>query len=180
MNLELLFQLALNGVIVGALYGVVAMSFVLIYQASQVVNLAQGEFLLIGTWACWWLLTTFQMPFALAFLVTLAFMTVFASVLQVVLLRPLIGEPVISVIMVTIGLSIFSQALMKWMFGVFAQPVARIFAADRVNIAGLQVQTVDLLSLAISLLMMGAFAWFFTVSKHGLAMRATAFDQQAA
>jgi branched-chain amino acid transport system permease protein len=145
MNWELLFQLALNGVIVGALYGVVAISFVLIYQASQVVNFAQGEFLLIGAWACWWLLTTFQMPFALAFLVTLAFMTVFASVLQVVLLRPLIGEPVISVIMVTIGLSIFSQALMKWMFGVFTQPVARIFAADRVNIAGLQVQTVDVL-----------------------------------
>ena len=46
-----------NGLIVGALYGVVAMSFVLIYKASQVVNFAQGEFLLIGAWICWWLLT---------------------------------------------------------------------------------------------------------------------------
>jgi branched-chain amino acid transport system permease protein len=98
----------------------------------------------------------------------------------VVVLRPLIGEPVISVIMVTIGLSIFFQALMKWLFGVFAQPFPPIFATEKVNIAGLEVQTVYLLSLAISLLIMAGFAWFFTVSKHGLAMRATAFDQQVA
>ena len=57
METGLLFQLVLNGLIVGALYGVVAMSFVLIYKASQVVNFAQGEFMLIGAWACWWLLT---------------------------------------------------------------------------------------------------------------------------
>ncbi|MCU0983537.1 MAG: branched-chain amino acid ABC transporter permease [Acetobacteraceae bacterium] len=180
MNWELLFQLTLNGLIVGALYGVVAMSFVLIYKASQVVNFAQGEFLLVGAWACWWLLTTFQLPFIAGFLLTLVFMTVFGLILQVVVLRPLIGEPVISVIMVTIGLSIFFQALMKWLFGVFAQPFPPIFATDKVNVAGLEVQTVYLLSLAISVLIMGGFAWFFTVSKHGLAMRATAFDQQVA
>jgi branched-chain amino acid transport system permease protein len=180
MNWELLFQLTLNGLIVGALYGVVAMSFVLIYKASQVVNFAQGEFLLVGAWACWWLLTQFQMPFIIGFLMTLVFMTLFGLVLQVVVLRPLIGEPVISVIMVTIGLSIFFQALMKWIFGVFAQPFPPIFATAKVNIAGLEVQSVYLLSLAISLVIMGGFAWFFTVSKHGLAMRATAFDQQVA
>jgi len=180
MNWQLLFQLALNGLIVGALYGVVAMSFVLIYKASQVVNFAQGEFLLVGAWACWWLLTTFQMPFIVGFLMTLAFMTVFGLVLQVVVLRPLIGEPVISVIMVTIGLSLFFQALMKWMFGVFAQPFPRIFAADSVNILGLEVQSVYLLSLGISVVILAGFGWFFTASKHGLAMRATAFDQQVA
>jgi branched-chain amino acid transport system permease protein len=180
MNYELLFQLVLNGLIVGTLYGVVAMSFVLIYKASQVVNFAQGEFLLIGAWACWWLLTQFQLPFLLGFLVTLAFMMVFGLVLQVVVLRPLIGEPVISVIMVTIGLSIFFQALMKWMFGVFAQPYPQIFAANQVNILGLQVQTAYIMSLVISVIIMGGFAVFFRYSKYGLAMRATAFNQQVA
>jgi branched-chain amino acid transport system permease protein len=180
MDLNLLLQLTLNGLIVGALYGVVAMSFVLIYKASQVVNFAQGEFLLVGAWVCWWLLTTWQLPFWAGFLVTLAFMTIFGLVLQVIVLRPLIGEPVISVIMATIGLGIFFQALMKWMFGVFAQPFPPIFTTDRVNIVGLEVQTVYLLSLGISLMIMIGFAWFFTSSKHGLAMRATAFDQQVA
>jgi branched-chain amino acid transport system permease protein len=180
MDLNLLLQLTLNGLIVGALYGVVAMSFVLIYKASQVVNFAQGEFLLVGAWVCWWLLTTWQLPFWAGFLVTLAFMTIFGLVLQVIVLRPLIGEPVISVIMATIGLGIFFQALMKWMFGVFAQPFPQIFTTERVSIVGLEVQTVYLLSLGISLMIMIGFAWFFTSSKHGLAMRATAFDQQVA
>ena len=102
--MALLLQLLVNGVIVGALYGVVAMSFVLIYKASRVVNFAQGEFLLIGAWVCWWLLTRWQLPFWIGFPVTLAFMLIFGVVLQIVVLRPMIGEPIISVIMVTIGL----------------------------------------------------------------------------
>lgn len=180
MDATLLFQLVLNGLIVGALYGVVAMSFVLIYKASQVVNFAQGEFLLVGAWACWWLLTTWQIPFWAGFLVTLAFMTVFGMLLQVIVLRPLIGEPVISVIMATVGLSIFFQALMKWMFGVFAQPFPPIFEVERVRVLGLEVQSVYLASLGVSAFIMLGFWWFFTYSKHGLAMRATAFDQQVA
>ncbi|NOG68759.1 branched-chain amino acid ABC transporter permease [Roseicella sp. DB1501] len=180
MDWSLLLQLTLNGLIVGALYGVVAMSFVLIYKASQVVNFAQGEFLLVGAWVCWWLLTEWQLPFWAGFLVTLAFMTLFGMILQVVVLRPLIGEPVISVIMATIGLGIFFQALMKWIFGVFAKPFPPIFPVERVTVLGLEVQSVYLLSLCISVLIMLAFAWFFTASKHGLAMRATAFDQQVA
>jgi branched-chain amino acid transport system permease protein len=180
MDTTLLLQLTLNGLIVGALYGVVAMSFVLIYKASQVVNFAQGEFLLIGAWLCWWFLVDWQLPFWAGFLFTLAFMTLFGLLLQVVVLRPLIGEPVISVIMATIGMGIFFQALMKWIFGVFAKPFPPIFATERVAVLGLEVQTVYLASLGVSLLIMLGFAWFFTASKHGLAMRATAFDQQVA
>lgn len=180
MDATLLFQLVLNGLIVGALYGVVAMSFVLIYKASQVVNFAQGEFLLVGAWVCWWLLTYWQLPIWAGFLVTLAFMTIFGVVLQVIVLRPLIGEPVISVIMATVGLSIFFQALMKWMFGVFAQPFPPLFTVERISILGLDVQSVYLASLVVSALIMVGFWWFFTYSKHGLAMRATAFDQQVA
>ncbi|WP_207536927.1 branched-chain amino acid ABC transporter permease [Sabulicella rubraurantiaca] len=180
MEGTLFLQLLVNGLIVGALYGVVAMSFVLIYKASQVVNFAQGEFLLVGAWACWWLITDMQLPFWLAFPMCLAFMTIFGIVLQVTVLRPLIGEPVISVIMATVGLSIFFQALMKWMFGVFAQPFPPIFASERVSLLGLEVQSVYLLSLVLSVVIMLGFWWFFTFSKHGLAMRATAFDQQVA
>lgn len=180
MNYELLLQLLLNGIIIGTLYGVVAMCFVLIYKASQIVNFAQGEFLLIGAWVCWWILTDLQIPFVWGFLLTLAFMMLFGILLQVVVLRPMIGEPIISVIMVTIGLSIFFRALMSWMFGVFVQPFPPIFEVRSVNVFGLQVQTVYLMSMVISLIIMAAFAWFFKYSRFGLAMRATAFDQQAA
>ena len=180
MNAELLIQLLVNGLIVGALYGVVAMSFVLIYKASQVVNFAQGEFLLIGAWVCWWLLTKYQVPFIWGMLMTFVFMLIFGVLLQICVLRGLIGEPIISVIMVTIGLSITFQALMKWMFGVFAQPFPQIFPTQQVSLFGIEIQTVYLMSLGISLLMMAALAWFFQYSEHGLAMRATAFNQQVA
>src|SRR5436190_11243825 len=180
MNVELLVQLLVNGLIVGTLYGVVAMSFVLIYKATQVVNFAQGEFLLIGAWVCWWLLTRYQLPFYLGMPITLVFMLIFGVALQVIVLRPMIGEPIIAVIMVTIGLSTVFQAALKWIFGTNLQPFPPIFATQAVSLFGLQIQTVYLMSLAVSLAVMGAMAWFFRSSKYGLAMRATAFDQQVA
>lgn len=180
MNWELLLQLIVNGLILGTLYGVVAMCFTLIYKASQVVNFAQGEFLLIGAWVCWWLLTDFQLPFWAGFLITLAFMMAFGIILQIVVLRPMIGEPIISVIMVTIGLSIFFQAMMKWIFGATVQPFPPVFATGSISIFGLNVQPAYLLSLIVSLAIMGSFAAFFKYSRLGLAMRATAFNQQVA
>src|SRR4051794_18455813 len=180
MNTQLLIQLLINGLIVGALYGVVAMSFVLIYKATQVVNFAQGEFLLIGAWVCWGLLTKYHLPFWLGMPVTLVFMVAFGIALQVCVLRPLIGEPIISVVMVTIGLSTVFQAALKWIFGTNLQPFPPIYATETVDVLGLQIQTVYLMSLAVSLALMGAMAWFFKVSRYGLAMRATAFDQQVA
>jgi branched-chain amino acid transport system permease protein len=92
----------------------------------------------------------------------------------------MIGEPVISVIMMTIGLSIFFQALMKWIFGVLPQPYPPVFAVKSVEIFGLQVQTVYLMAMAVSLVIMLGFAWFFKMSRMGLAMRATSYDQQVA
>jgi branched-chain amino acid transport system permease protein len=107
-------------------------------------------------------------------------MMVFGILLQVLVLRPMIGEPIISVIMVTIGLSIFFQAIMSWMFGVFVQPFPPIFDIKSVDIFGLNVQPAYLMSLVISVVIMATFAWFFKYSRLGLAMRATAFDQQVA
>ncbi|WP_137388867.1 branched-chain amino acid ABC transporter permease [Rhodoligotrophos defluvii] len=176
----LLIQLIVNGIVIGALYGVVGMAFVLIYKASRVVNFAQGEFLLVGAWVCWWLVAKWQLPFVLGFPMTLAFMVAFGLLLQVVLLRPLIGEPIISVIMVTIGLSIVIDAAMKWMFGVTAQPFPQVFAVPSIAFLGLRIQTVYVMSLGVCLVIMAGFAWFFKFSRYGLAMRATAFDQQVA
>ncbi len=180
MNTTLLIQLLVNGLIIGTLYGVVAMCFVLIYKSTQIVNFAQGEFLLIGAWVCWWLLTYWQLPFWIGFPITLAFMMVFGILLQVIVLRPMIGEPIISVIMVTIGLAIFFQAMMKWIFGVFAQPFPQVFGTQSVNVFGMNVQTPYIMSMVISLIIMAGFAWFFKFSRLGLAMRATAFNQQVA
>lgn len=180
MNSQLLIQLLINGLVVGTLYGVVAMSFVLIYKATQVVNFAQGELLLVGAWVCWALLTKYQVPFWVGMPVTLVFMFVFGILIQVIILRPMIGEPIISVIMVTIALSTVFQAALKWIFGINPQPFPRVFASQSVNILGYSIQTVYVMSLVVSVIMMLGMAWFFKASKYGLAMRATAFNQQVA
>src|SRR3974390_1531888 len=130
MNTAFLIQLLVNGLVVGTLYGVVAMSFVLIYKATQVVNFAQGELLLIGAWVCWVMLNKFQVPFWLGMPLTLVFMFVFGIAIQIVILRPMIGEPIISVIMVTIGLSTVFDAESKWMFGVNPHPFPRVLPSQ--------------------------------------------------
>ncbi len=134
MNTAFLIQLLVNGLVVGTLYGVVAMSFVLIYKATQVVNFAQGELLLIGAWVCLVLLNKFQVPFWLGMPLTLVFMFAFGIAIQIVILRPMIGEPIISVIMVTIGLSTVFQAALKWIFGVDPQPFPRVFQSQSVEL----------------------------------------------
>lgn len=180
LDLSLLLAFVVNGVLVGMLYGVVAMCFVLIYKATQILNFAQGEFLLVGAWICWATIVQFGLPFWLGFLVTLAFMFVLGVVLQLVVFRPMIGEPIISVIMVTVGLSIVLQALAGWIFGTSAKSFPTVFETRSIEILGLNVQTPYVMSLVASLLIMFGFYLFFKYSRMGLAMRATAFDQQVA
>jgi len=180
MNFELLIQLIVNGLIVGLLYGVIGMCFVLVYKSTKIVNFAQGEFLLIGAWVCWAALVYLELPFLVGFILSLCFMAAFGVLLQMIVLRPMIGEPIISVIMITIGLSIFFQALMKWIFGVSPQSYPQVFDTQSINILGLNIEMAYLMSTIIALVIMGAFYFFFKYSKHGLAMRATAFDQQVA
>lgn len=180
IRLDLLALFLVNGLIVGILYGLVAMSFVLIYKASRVVNFAQGELLLIGAWVCWASVTQLGLPFPFAFLATLVFTGVLGLLIQLVTLRPLIGEPLISMIMVTVGLSVFFQAILKWIFGVAPQSFPPMLTAKRINFLGLEVELAYLGSAGFALVLLAGFAFFFKYSKLGLGMRATAFNQQVA
>ena len=180
MKWDLFLQLSVNGVIVGMLYGVVAMCFVLVYKASRVVNFAQGEFLIIGAFVCFWFIQEFELSLAAAFLMSLVFMFIFGVALQYAVMRPLVGEPLVSVLMVTIGLALFFQAMLKWLFGVDTYTLPPLFEQNYVSFLGLQFESAYLLILGASAAAMGLFYWFFTHSRAGLAMRATAFDQQVA
>ena len=180
MNWELLIQLMLNGVIVGTLYGVVAACFVLIYKATQVINFAQGDFLYLGAAVCWSMVVTFQLPFWLAFPLAFVFMAAFGYSVQRVLLRPMIGEPLISVIMITIGLSVVMQKLLTWIYTATPHSYPQIFASNSIEIGPLTIETAYVMSMIISLVIMLGFYVFFRYSRYGLAMRATAFNQQTA
>lgn len=173
-------QLLVNGVVVGAVYATVALGFVLIYKASDVINFAQGELLLFGAFTCLALVTSLHLPFLLALVVSLGLSFLLGLLVERLVLRSFINKPVISVIMVTLGLSSAMKGTMQMVWGTDTRTFPQIFPTTPVNLGGVVISQVYLWSLFISLALLLVFSLFFKYSTIGIAMRATADDQQAA
>jgi len=177
---EYYLQVFISGLVVGSIYSLVALGFVIIYKATKVVNFAQGEMLMLGAYACFSLTVQHGLPFTAAFLTTLAFSLVLGLAIERLALRPLIGQPIISVVMVTIGLSSVLKSVVQLAWGTQIRVFPQVLPADPVWIGGLPVAPVYIMAFVLSLALFGAFSAFFKYSRHGIAMRATAFDQAAA
>ncbi|WP_028587028.1 branched-chain amino acid ABC transporter permease [Desulfocurvus vexinensis] len=178
--MEYYLQLVINGLVVGSIYSLVALGFVIIYKATKVVNFAQGELVMAGAYVCFSLTVQFQVPFLAAFLMTLVFSVVLGLAIERLVLRPLIGEPIISVIMVTVGLSSVLKALVQLLWGTQLRAYPQVLPQEPVFIAGLPVSPVYIAAFALSAVLFLVFSAFFKYSRLGVAMRATALDQQAA
>ena len=173
-------QLIINGLVVGSIYSLVALGFVIIYKATKVVNFAQGELLLAGAYICFSLTVQFHLPFIAAFFITLVFSVLLGLCIERLVLRPLIGESILSVIMVTIGLSSVLKALVQLFWGTQIRVYPQVLPQDPIFIVGLPVSPVYIAAFILSVLLFAVFSAFFKYSRVGTAMRATAFDQQAA
>ena len=179
-DVTLFLQLVASGVAIGSIYALVALGFVLIYKATDVLNMAQGEMLMIGAWFSFSLIVDYGIPFVPAFFLTLLFSIALGLAIERVALRPLIGQPVISVIMVTIGLSIALRALVIAIWGTQFQRYPTPIQDSVVNLGPIPIAEVYIWSLAISLLLVGGLTLGFRFTRIGIAMRAVADDQQAA
>ena len=173
-------QLLVSGLVIGSIYSLVALGFVIIYKATKVVNFAQGELVMVGAYICFSLTVQAKLPFLAAFFLTLAFSFILGIAIERLILRPMIGEPIISVIMVTIGLSSVLKSLVQLFWGTQIQVFPPVLPQEPVMIAGLPVAPVYLAAFALSIILFLIFSAFFKYSRLGIAMRATAFDQQAA
>jgi branched-chain amino acid transport system permease protein len=173
-------QLVMNGLVVGSIYALVALGFVVIYKASSILNFAQGEFLMLGAYVCIAVLAEARVPFAAAFLVTLAFSVLLGLLLERVVLRPMIGEPVISVIMVTLGLSAVLKAVVQGVWGTDTRPFPQIFPSEPIHFGPFPVSQGYLWSVACVSVLLILFSIFFKYTREGIAMRAVAFSQQTA
>ncbi|NDY58228.1 branched-chain amino acid ABC transporter permease [Desulfovibrio sulfodismutans] len=178
--MEYYLQLFISGLVVGSIYSLVALGFVIIYKATKVVNFAQGELVMVGAYVCFALTVQAHLPFLVAFFMTLAFSFILGIVIERLILRPMIGEPIISVIMVTIGLSSVLKSLVQLFWGTQIQVFPPVLPQEPVMIAGLPVAPVYLAAFALSVILFLIFSAFFKYSRLGISMRATAFDQQAA
>src|ERR1700724_1747220 len=178
--MDFFLQLVINGLVVGSIYALVAMGFVIIYKSTSVLNFAQGEFLLLGAYISLALLTRWHVPFWATVVLTLGFAVVLGLAIERLILRPMIGEPVVSVIMVTLGLSSILRAVVQGIWGTDTRPYPEIFPSAPVMIGPVPVSRAYAWSLGCVVVLLVAFSLFFKRSRFGIAMRATAFSQQVA
>jgi len=174
-------NLTVYGLSDGAILALAALGFVLIYKATGVINFAQGELLLIGAYTLYAAFVVFRLPMVAAVLVGVVFAVVLGVVIERLILRPLVGESAISVIMVTIGLAALLRAVVQLIFGTRPVPQPALLPRDPISLLpGTSVPANRLLVILIAAIVLTAFTVFFRRSRHGIAMRAVADDQQAA
>jgi len=173
-------QMLVTGIVVGSIYGLVALGFVLIYRASGALNLANGEFVIIGPYICLILMTAYKIPFIFALIITLIFSAILGLVVERLVIRPLQSAPVVSVIMATIGLSSLLGGAVHMIWGHQTRVFPQVFPSTPINFSGVIITPVYLWSFMVVISLLILFLLFFKFSKMGIAMRAVADDRQAA
>jgi branched-chain amino acid transport system permease protein len=178
--MDLFLMTLTSGIMIGGIYALVALGWVLIYKCSGVLNLAMGELTLIGAYVC---LSFYSMgvPFLLSLLFSLIIGFILGILTERIFLDRLIGEPVLTVIMVTVGLSFFFKGVVEFIWGtdtrVFSPPV---FSMNPIRLGPIYIGEVYLYSFLAAIILLIIFVSFFKYTRWGLAMQATADDEMAA
>ena len=185
--MNLFLELAVTGVMLGSIFAVVALGWVLIYKCSGVLNLAMGELTMIGGYVCLALYQRFvtMMPIGQAFIISLIGTLFIGFILGLlterIFLRKMIGEPILAVIMVTVGLSFFFKGMVFIIWDTDTQVfLPRVFPIEPIVIWGITVGQVYLWSFVAAIILMIVFVCFFKYTRWGLSMQACADDEMAA
>ncbi len=175
------FQLVVSGVVVGSIYALSALGFVLIYKSSRVLNIAHGQFIAAGAFITYALTVWAGIPIYVSFPSSMVLTFFLAMSVEKVFLRRLIGEPIISVIMVTIGLmSILDGLIYLTPFGAENFSFPPFLPTTPIGFAGVSISWTQLVGVVTTFLLIACFTWFFQKSTVGISMRAVSDDQLAA
>ena len=175
-----LLSLLVNGASIGLMYALIALGFVLVYKATDAINFAQGEFVMMAGLIAAAILGIEGAPLIAAVVATLAVMIGFGFGLEKVVLRPLLGRPVVAVIMATIGLAAVLRGLTPVIFGGETRAVPLPIGDEPIDLGIASLSPVQVLGSVTTLILFVAFSWFFKKSRMGVAMRAVADNQQVA
>jgi len=177
--MDIFLQLMISGIMVGSIYALVALGWTIIYKCSGVLNLAMGELTLVGAYVCL-SFYTWGLPFIPALLASLAVGFALGLITERLVLRRMIGQPILAVIMITVGLSFFLRAIVALVWGtdtvIFTPPV---FSAEPVRFGNMVFSQVYIWSCVAALVLLVAFVAFFQWTRWGLSMQATADDEMA-
>jgi len=169
-----------NGVLIGLMYSLIALGFVLVYKATDAINFAQGEFVMISGFVAAGALMVWGAPLWLAVALTLGGMIILGFALERVMLRRLIGRPVIAVVMATIGLASILRGVGPFTIFSGTKPLPLPIREEPFLVGPLFIPPIQLLGAGVSIGFLAAFGWFFLKSRKGIAMRAVADNQQVA
>ena len=179
-DLGFLLLLLSNGILVGLMYALIALGFVLVYKATDAVNFAQGEFVMIAGLVVAASLIVWGAPIWLAVALGVGGMVGFGFTLERVMLRKLICRPVIAVVMATIGLASILRGIGPSTLGAGTKPLPLPIRDEPFVLGPLFIPPIQLVGGLVSLIFLTGFGWFFLKSRKGIAMRAVADNQQVA
>ena len=167
-----------RGLGLGGLYAVLGVSFVIVYRATGVINFATPALMILGAFFTGSFGNAIGLPFWLSVLLGMAVMAIIGMIIERVALRPMVGRPAFSAATVTVGVFIILLILAGRLLGSELLTVNDPFGLNTISVAGATVFTIDIARLIIALVAIGIVGLFLTRSRTGLAMRATAFDQE--
>jgi branched-chain amino acid transport system permease protein len=173
-------QLCFAGLALGSLYALVALGFVVIYKATGVINFAQGGLVLLGAYLTYNFNATWGVPFFAAIPMAMLACALVGAAVERFVLRFMVGQPVFAVIMVTIGLLFIIEQVVTGVWGFDRLNMGDPWGISKVNAGEVVLSVKDIWTIGLAAVVLLAFFLFFRYSDMGVAMRATAFDQEAA
>ena len=173
-------QLIISGLSQGCVYGLIALGFVLIYKATEMVNFAQGDMMMLGAFLAYTFSNVLELNFGLVILLTFLSMAAFGAILERVALRPMLGEPPFAVLMLTIGLGFILRAVAGAIWGHEPRALDTPFAGGVFRFGDVIIGYENLAIVAGTLLLCGALFVFFKFTRVGIAMQAASQNQLAA
>ena len=180
--MENLLQFIANGFMVGGVYSLIALSIVIVYKATAIFNFAMGEFMLVGAFVCWAIVVMTPLPPWLGIIVALAVSVLLGLLVERVVLRPMLGQTILSQVMATIGLSVVLTGIVAFIWGpsTVAYP-GGLLPKGALRLEGVATFSYDLLwPFLIAVVIFAGLVWFFQRSSMGLRMRGVAEDHQLA
>jgi len=174
------FQLLASGASLGAIYALVALGFVVIYRATGVINFAQAGIVVVGAFMVYNATYTWGLDFWVALLVGMVFGAILGIVIERLILRRMTGQPVYAVLLVTVGVLLLVEPIVTTIWRNPQPKIETPFKLDTLHIGDVRVLQLDLVTIVIAAVVLTGFFLFFRYTKYGVAMRATAVDQEAA
>jgi len=174
-----LLQLLITGLAVGMVYALIALGFVVVWKSSSVANLALGQLVLISSWFTYGMLVQRGFPLWIGFPLVILFALALGWIIERFALRPLIAQPILSLITVTLGVAYFIEGVVTFIWPWSVDALPRLFPTEPLRIGTAVVSQEYVWVAAVSLVVFGLLTAFFRYHKMGIAMRATADDQMA-